>query len=158
MAAAWLARSQPFVNLPHAPGQPGTQLELGTQTALPPGWTQTVDPATGGTYYYNASTQESSWVMPTGSTTATVVSGTPAYSGAAPAYSADAPAQITATAMVPGSAQAQPISQQMAQPMAEPLPAGWAETTDPNTQRVYFYNAATGETVWERPTGGISKA
>lgn len=31
------------------------------------------------------------------------------------------------------------------------LPPGWAEAVDPNYNRTYYYNANTGESVWERP-------
>ena len=34
-----------------------------------------------------------------------------------------------------------------------PLPAGWAEARDP-TGAVYYFEAATGATSWERPAGG----
>lgn len=33
----------------------------------------------------------------------------------------------------------------------DPLPAGWAEHTDPGSGNKFFYNAGTGETTWERP-------
>ena len=34
---------------------------------------------------------------------------------------------------------------------ARGLPAGWTEEVDPSSGDVYFYNAATGETKWDRP-------
>ena len=34
---------------------------------------------------------------------------------------------------------------------ARGLPAGWTEEVDPSSGDVYFYNAATGETTWDRP-------
>jgi hypothetical protein len=37
-----------------------------------------------------------------------------------------------------------------------PLPAGWAEFLDPEYQIPYFYNAATGQTVWERPAAPVA--
>mmetsp|Transcript_3491 Transcript_3491/g.4105 ORF Transcript_3491/g.4105 Transcript_3491/m.4105 type:complete len:334 (+) Transcript_3491:67-1068(+) len=35
--------------------------------------------------------------------------------------------------------------------MAEALPAGWTEHSDPGSGKNFFYNAGTGETSWERP-------
>ena len=34
---------------------------------------------------------------------------------------------------------------------ARGLPAGWTEEVDPSSGDIYFYNAATGETTWDRP-------
>jgi hypothetical protein len=34
----------------------------------------------------------------------------------------------------------------------EPLPAGWAMTRDPTTQKPYYYHKKTNKTVWEKPT------
>jgi len=31
------------------------------------------------------------------------------------------------------------------------LPAGWVESTDPNTKTQYYYNKITGETSWDKP-------
>ena len=31
------------------------------------------------------------------------------------------------------------------------LPPGWNAVTDPTSGRVYFYNASTNQTTWERP-------
>ena len=33
-----------------------------------------------------------------------------------------------------------------------PLPEGWHEATDPTSGDTYYYNAATQETSWDRPT------
>ena len=37
---------------------------------------------------------------------------------------------------------------------APPMPQGWEEFFDEEYQIPYFYHAATGETVWERPLQG----
>ena len=34
----------------------------------------------------------------------------------------------------------------------EPLPAGWAMTRDPTTQKTYYWHKKSNKTVWERPT------
>ncbi len=33
---------------------------------------------------------------------------------------------------------------------------GWEEVADPSSGRVYYYNASTGETSWDRPAGGVA--
>jgi len=45
------------------PGTAGVQLSAGVP-ALPPGWEQAVDPASGKVYYANRSTGETSWIPP----------------------------------------------------------------------------------------------
>lgn len=47
------------------PAAPPTQAAGDTSAPLADGWSETTDPATGAVYYYNATTQESSWVRPT---------------------------------------------------------------------------------------------
>jgi len=37
--------------------------------------------------------------------------------------------------------------------MSDALPLGWAQHADPETGRIFFYKAATGETSWEKPVG-----
>jgi len=46
--------------------------------ALPPGWTEHVDPRSGKTYYYNKSTKETSWKKPTASSAAPAAPAAPA--------------------------------------------------------------------------------
>lgn len=67
---------------------------------------------------------------------APVVAGTVISTGPAPAYQEQAPAFDAGV------------------PASRTLPEGWEEHTDPTTQGVYFHNPTTGETTWERPTGG----
>lgn len=42
----------------------------------------------------------------------------------------------------------------VAEPNNDPggLPENWTEATDPGSGRVYYYNTATNETSWEKPT------
>ena len=36
-------------------------------------------------------------------------------------------------------------------PPTPPMPKDWAEATDPNTGKTYYYNRKTSETTWTRP-------
>jgi hypothetical protein len=48
-----------------------------------------------------------------------------------------------------------PIKNPMNKPGAQnddPLPAGWIEKVSSSHNKIYFYNTATGESVWVKPT------
>ena len=110
-------------------------------------WTAHVDPATGNEYYYNAKTGETVWERPA-AFQAPVAS--PA-AGAAPVVasfpaSAAAPAPVVASVPAPA-------------PVVASVPASdWTAHVDPATGNEYYYNAKTGETVWERPEFGVPRA
>ena len=97
-------------------------------TPLPENWEERVDPNSGRTYYVNVVTRKSQWDRP--------------VPPAAP------------VAVQPEPVQPQPVqpqAQPQTQPAEEPLPEGWEERRDPNTNRVYYANVITRTSQWERP-------
>ncbi|CAE7741907.1 NEDD4L [Symbiodinium microadriaticum] len=159
------------------PGTAGVQLSAPTAVpALPPGWEQAVDPASGKVYYANRSTGETSWIPPAAAPTqlppmlvaqtapAAALATAPAQTQTAPAAAAaeaTAPASEPATApaeAAPAEAQADgttaPAEASQAQPAeAQPaLPAGWEQGVDATSGKTYYYNRATNQSSWTIPT------
>ena len=60
------ATREPTVSIGQAPVAPGgaPPPPPPPSQGLPPGWTEGVDPASGVSYYYNASTQQTTWTRP----------------------------------------------------------------------------------------------
>lgn len=127
--------------------------------ALPPGWTEQVDPGSGNKFYHNAGTGETAWERP---------------SGALPAAGPGAGAlpEGWAEQVDPGSGRTfyfkaatgettwdRPASTQPVAASADAaaggagggLPEGWAEYQDPGSGRTFYHKASTGETAWEKP-------
>ncbi|KAH8095833.1 hypothetical protein JL720_3165 [Aureococcus anophagefferens] len=122
-----------------------------------------VDPATGKEYYYNAKTGD-------GLGAARGVPGArresrggaaaaapfPPRGGAAPVASVPAPAPVVASVPAPAPVVA---SVPAPAPVVASVPASdWTAHVDPATGNEYYYNAKTGETVWERPEFGVPRA
>mmetsp|Transcript_63853 Transcript_63853/g.170796 ORF Transcript_63853/g.170796 Transcript_63853/m.170796 type:complete len:164 (-) Transcript_63853:126-617(-) len=106
--------------------------------ALPPGWEQVTDPATGNPYYCNRATGESSWTVP--------------VAAAAPAALPPALAALAVPAAAPAALPAAVPTVLVAaatQPAAAPaLSPGWESTLDAASGKVYYFNRATGQSSW----------
>jgi serine/threonine protein kinase len=93
--------------------------------ALPDGWEEFVDDSSGRTYYHHAATQQTIWERPKA-----------AKSGKSVQFKANVVEAVVEIERKP----------------EEPLPEGWEQFEDTNTNRPYYYHAASGVTVWERPS------
>jgi WW domain len=91
-------------------------------------WESATDPATGNTYYYNASTGERTWTKPGQVSKATMETNQEARPDTAA-----------------------PKESQLDEGSTNPLPTGWKTATDPASGKEYYYHAATGQTSWEFP-------
>ena len=108
---------------------------------LPDGWIEETDPSTGEMYYYNTTTNETSWERPVNRV----------------AGSHDTQIAVDKTEDINPSRDETPtedgsVDANKSATTAEPLPLGWEEVIDPNTQKPYYYNSNTDETSWSRPT------
>ncbi|BDA42301.1 probable polyglutamine-binding protein 1 at C-terminar half [Coccomyxa sp. Obi] len=129
-AGAPVASSAPVAAQPTASAAPVAAAPAAVAPAasssepLPEGWSEAVDPTYNHPYWYNVSTGERTWVRPK------PVAKAPAPAAASGMAKAPPPPKMTGT----------------------PLPLGWSEAVAPDTGLPYYFNAATGQTQWERPT------
>jgi hypothetical protein len=133
------------------------------QLSLPEGWTETMDPSSGQTYYFNSMTQETSWGRPMTDEPETVVE-PPVSSkndGVVDGESNKAPEETSAEISpygatdVPstyGSTPAEDAGKlEVRRVTSFSLPECWLEESDPQTGQVYYFNSVTQETTWKRP-------
>ena len=145
--------------------------------SLPENWQELADPSSGRVYYYNCATQETTWDRP-GVEQSAVETAEGQADGAADIEPSDdtsvdreeaAPIETIqdedeAVVVEPASELLEDIDEpeddgsqahEVVEPRASdhgPLPQGWEEVEDPSSGRVYFFNQATGESTWDRPT------
>ena len=93
---------------------------------LPPGWTITVDPSTGSTYYYNVETEETSWDPPESNSLVQKNKNSEEI----------LPAESRAEHREPSS-------------LVE-----WEEQVDESSGKTYYYNTRDGTVSWEIPSTG----
>jgi uncharacterized protein YbdZ (MbtH family) len=113
-------------------------------TDLPEGWTEVVDPSSEQIYYYNTSTEETSWELPS---VDGKVGGEPepnAVDLPIPEQESQVPIEIVEDNERPLDAQEETLSTD--------LPEGWTEVVDPSSEQIYYYNNITQESSWELPT------
>ena len=129
--------------------------ELDQKQALPTNWEQVDDPSSGGSYFYNSITGETSLDRPVGNTCdinePVVTQESVIEQAAATSRSEDENAVVD-------DLQSELISDQTvegteATPLTEKsdLPEGWNEVIKEDTGQIYYYNECTGETSWEKP-------
>jgi hypothetical protein len=118
-----------------------------TVHSLPADWTESVDPQTGRTYFYNVQTRETSWERP-------AVTEVPVCEESLD-RNTNTMFDVTDEMASYKSADAIDIPEELQQrgTAITSLPAGWTEALDPTSSRTYYYNSLTRETSWEHPSG-----
>jgi cold shock CspA family protein len=134
--------------------------------ALPPGWEQVMDPASGRPYFCNRATGQTSWTPPGGPAPAPAPmpgaapsagglppgweqitdpgSGKPYFCNRSTGETSWTPPAMPAAAPAPAPVPA-------AAPAPGGLPHGWETAQDPSSGKTYFFNRTTNETRWDPP-------
>eukprot|EP00984_Skeletonema_dohrnii_P015033 scaffold6430_cov135-Skeletonema_dohrnii-CCMP3373.AAC.6 len=151
---------------------------------LPSGWSSSIDEATGKTFYYNEETGESTWDKPS---IKEAPDASPEDEVSADDDSVDDDAAVTETVEVEHDAKTVVEPFPEVSPMADHvveesvpaddanehevvvapeitedevplLPDGWVKGIDEASGNPYYYNSVTGESSWDLPSDGTSKA
>jgi len=136
---------------------------------LPEGWIECVEPTTNKVYYYNSTTEVSSWDRPStcpekgeenlGNQVSTA--GVADTIQAATEKSVQPPEEVSEVNEVPAAINLEEKGQTiptdsnlttLAVKTEDGLPEGWIESHDETTGMLYFYNEASGVSQWDRPT------
>jgi hypothetical protein len=128
--------------------------------SLPNGWTESVDPSSGQTFFYNSITQETSWERPAFE----LSEDEGIFSEETPLVEEED--QITDVAQdndtfVDEKDEVAESGETTCETTGESsgikLPECWTEVADPSSGQLYYYNSITQETSWERPTGELDQ-
>eukprot|EP00931_Biecheleriopsis_adriatica_P082218 TRINITY_DN55641_c0_g1_i1.p1 TRINITY_DN55641_c0_g1~~TRINITY_DN55641_c0_g1_i1.p1 ORF type:complete len:321 (-),score=35.57 TRINITY_DN55641_c0_g1_i1:51-1013(-) len=127
----------------HNASQP-SQPSHPSQTSYSSGtWRSLVDPASGQQYYWNAATGETSWERPSlSSVTVTATRSEP----------------FRDVCMTTEKRLAHPSPSQPLQMSHSSASGTWRRLVDPASGQRYYWNSATGETSWERPSQSTALA
>ncbi|CAB9511698.1 transport protein SEC16B [Seminavis robusta] len=118
-----------------------------SQSELPPGWQEMVDPGTGNVYYFNEVDGTTTWDRPVG----TVEKGTEAEDETHPVrVTEEAPTSSADEQDIHGKGEPKNEDFPVDTPAESVLPPGWQELVDPGSGNVYYLND-DGETTWDRP-------
>ena len=120
---------------------PSTQKHTRTRTKLPNGWGKDTD-ANGHSYYYNVSTNSTSWEAPPGSVQIPIG-----------AESASITAAAGATTTTPATDTTTTTTQQHGRTQTQ-LPSGWSKDVD-GEGNFYYYSTSDGTCAWDKPPGSI---
>ena len=152
------------------PAADATMAILGdTANTLPEGWIECTDPNSGQSYYVNEIDNTTTWERPVATTenVEASVAEEPAAENATvnptPEPAPEVSGEKASVAMAPevtlnGEQNAIDAAPEEAGDDEQPLPAGWAELTDPSSGNLYYFNEATQETSWTRPTPANEEA
>ena len=124
---------------------------------LPDGWIELVDPSSGTPYYFNETTEETSWDRPAArkgemSIPATSETEGAGFTGMQEIVTPEEKylEQVNVekeSDKVEGEAVESPEGDQN----ELPLQNGWVELVDPSSGQPYYFNEAENQTLWERP-------
>jgi hypothetical protein len=127
--------------------------------SLPTGWVVETDPGSGKPFYYNESTEETSWDMPSTAPTPSSDQNTPELQeSTSPHYleedNPEADEVVTGESGTTENPEANAPSDSVLDGEAEfeeVLPSGWVAVDDPDSGEQYYYNEVDGRRSWERP-------
>jgi hypothetical protein len=123
---------------------------------LPDQWVESTDPQSGNTYYYNTVTEEVSWDTPRNVSNTSESSKTEDSSNIHQEAGSNLQANNGTRAEIVDNGDGN--DDKINLPRSENLPDGWEEVEDSSSGQIYYYNADSEETSWERPFVEIVKS